>query len=58
MRAVIEIEMDNEAFVGNLRSEAARILAELAAKLRQGNPVGPSLYDVNGNRVGKVAVKR
>ena len=55
----IEIDTGNAAFEGGARlPECARILREVADKLEQGNDPEElrlwPLFDVNGNRVGKV----
>lgn len=57
MKLTITIDMDNDAFDDGTGGyfEAARILEELTAKLRSGNSID-GLYDVNGNKVGRVNV--
>ena len=48
----IIIDTDNAAFEGNAGAEVARILRVLAEKVDDGlNNV--SLYDINGNKVGR-----
>ena len=58
MHAKLKIEMDNAAFGGGGSFELARILAELAQKLREerGRPDGCKLRDYNGNTVGALEV--
>jgi hypothetical protein len=53
MKFILEIECDNAAFDGNLYTEVARILDDVAHKFNQGyTPVRIPLYDDNGRCVG------
>lgn len=54
----ITIATDNDAFAyGNLESEVARILTELAQSIAtQYLPTAKVLRDINGNRVGSCEV--
>lgn len=65
MIAVLEIGMDNDAFVDQPEAELARILRELADKVESNGFHGRGgdlslffAYDKNGNRVGKLEVTR
>ena len=51
------MQLDNAAFEDDPGYEVSRILRELADKIEQrGLEDGMILWDVNGNRVGKLAV--
>lgn len=50
MKFVVEINTDNSAFE-NGHNEISRILREVADKVEQGHPQGPT-RDINGNTVG------
>jgi hypothetical protein len=55
----LNIETDNDAFQGNEAEEVARILENLAARLRSEGALPSgfwSLLDLNGNRVGLFAL--
>ena len=58
MKLTIEINCNNAAFADDAAGECARILNHLAGQL--GNPLGiydgHRLFDINGNRVGKLEV--
>ena len=57
MTAKIEIDMDNATFQGaNGLIELGNILEEIAANLKKGNYLN-SLYDFNGNNVGKFTIE-
>lgn len=50
----IELKTDNAAFDGDdCDIEIARILHQLATNIEKGNRPN-SLYDINGNKVGRV----
>ena len=50
----IEINTDNAAFE-NLYSEVARILENLALQMVERHALPKYLYDINGNKCGKVS---
>lgn len=52
MKLTIEIEMGNSAFDGGWWNETARILHDLAGKIRQEESADFKLRDANGNPVG------
>ncbi|MES2367361.1 MAG: hypothetical protein V4563_15905 [Pseudomonadota bacterium] len=58
MKLTLTIQMDNAAFDDGADGlfEVARILAKLADGLRDGI-ASSSLFDVNGNKVGKFEIK-
>jgi hypothetical protein len=59
MRVQIDISADNDAFVPDPVCEIARILEELAERLRNVGEVRDGvLRDLNGNTVGRVVVER
>ncbi len=60
MKLTLTIQMDNAAFDDGAdgRLETARILFDLADKLRDGDSRNTSLLDSNGNKVGKVNAPR
>ena len=56
MTCALTIQMDNDAFDENSRTELARILRNVATKLEHEGEVeegGWSLRDINGNTVGE-----
>ena len=60
MELRINIQADNEAFENDNREhELARILREIAQRLESGEQFGwfLTIFDVNGNDVGRVALK-
>ena len=60
MKLVITINMDNDAFAGNEDTclcEAARILEEAVAKVRDEGSFPKKLFDINGNSVGTCSIK-
>ncbi len=59
MKLTIEISMDNAAFEVSPGTELARILRESARKVEgaEADEIGIfSLWDINGNKVGKLAI--
>ena len=61
MTLTIKIEMDNAAFEPCNGDEAARILDEVADKLRENDihkRITLPLMDVNGNKVGSAVTGR
>jgi hypothetical protein len=63
MKCTIDISMDNAAFSDDPNEELARILEDLADKLRNEimpatDPFRHKIYDINGNAVGSLVVKR
>lgn len=52
MKFSIEIETENEAFKLNTQREIARILQQLADRLRRERVDNGKLLDINGNSVG------
>ncbi len=57
MKLTLTIQMDNAAFEGEYGSvEVARILREVANRVSDPPQEFP-LFDINGNKVGKVEVK-
>lgn len=55
MRLKIDIDLDNDAFVGNTASEVSRILCSVATMLHDREDLfmaGIPLYDANGNCCG------
>lgn len=60
MKFTIEIQCDNAAFDGNnIGYETATILRDAAKKLEtlDGSVISFSLFDSNGNKVGKAEYK-
>lgn len=58
MKFQLSIKTDNAAFAaGNRNAETARILAEIAKKINEGNSSGKA-RDLNGNTVGAWAFTR
>jgi len=57
MQATIVVKMDNEAFADCPTHELARILQELAEKIRDKQSTDIRLRDINGNTVGAYIVK-
>ncbi len=57
MKAIIEVNLDNEAFKSN-PGELARVLRELSEKIEDGVTTGDnfSVHDVNGKSVGTLKV--
>ena len=62
MKLKIEISLDNAAFEDACGHESARILAKLAAALKEGcycmATLDAPLFDINGNKVGNAKVTR
>ncbi len=58
MRYVVEIEIDNEAFKPDAGVETANILHLLADRLDDQDTVERSLFDRNGNKVGRAYLAR
>lgn len=56
MAFTLAVETDNAAFDGNKVDEVARILRETIRRLEDGLTES-SLFDVNGNRVGKYSLE-
>ena len=58
MEFKLTFSMDNAAFGDEPGIEAARILQEIAAHIEENGVAGlsVSLFDINGNKVGKVQV--
>lgn len=54
MKCTIKIHMDNAAFADGNAFELARILRDTAQKFEDETLREFGLYDINGNRVGKV----
>jgi hypothetical protein len=52
MKFNLEFKMDNAAFADEPLAEAAGMLDEISAKLRDGDFKG-TLFDVNGNKIGQ-----
>jgi YD repeat-containing protein len=52
----IEINTDNDAFTYDSDTEVANILTRLVRHIEQSGIQVKSLYDTNGNRVGRVVV--
>ena len=60
MTFILKIDTDNAAFQnGNQAHETARILKEVVRRLRAGEDFSHylTLFDVNGNDVGRAAFK-
>jgi len=57
MQVIIQIKCDNEAFEGYPECEVSRILKDLAKMVLHHGMNDHSLFDVNGNKVGKFEVK-
>ena len=57
-RITITLETGNAAFDDAPATEIGRILRELADRIERDGIPPDYLYDVNGNRVGRVDVKR
>lgn len=59
MKLTLIIEMDNAAFEDGAEgtSEVSRILKEYADSLNDNSFRDKGLYDINGNKVGKVSVQ-
>jgi hypothetical protein len=49
----LEFDMENDAFSGDWRSEAARALRDVAKRIESGKDVS-KVMDSNGNSIGKV----
>lgn len=60
MKFTLTINCDNDAFTGQPEDEIARILEELAAKVRRGTPYDyyMNLYDANGLKVGRYCLDK
>ena len=60
MQLRINIQADNDAFEeGNREGELARIIRDISQRLEEGEEFGwfLTLFDINGNDVGRVALK-
>lgn len=56
----LKLETDNDAFAGSVeseRNEIARILRDVADRMEAGR-FTRSIYDLNGNRIGRVDWER
>lgn len=66
MKVQIEIELDNDAFNGNLLGELRRILLTVPTKVKaqlqrpasicQAPEASDKLLDINGNTIGKITL--
>jgi len=59
MKVTIKIKMDNAAFVESNNGELARLLEDIAKKVRDGNDIRrlrPAILDINGNVVGSITI--
>ena len=59
MKITIKIKMDNAAFVESNNGELARLLEDIAKKVRDGNDIRrlrPAILDINGNVVGSITI--
>ena len=52
MKLRIELDMDNDAFRNRMATETARILSEIARKIKNGATEGKAM-DLNGNGAGQ-----
>jgi len=58
-RLEIDIDLENDAFNSDEAFEVARILQELADRIKERGCYGSCIRDINGNTVGSIAkVKR
>tara|TARA_B100000459_G_scaffold117700_1_gene70503 strand:- start:673 stop:852 length:180 start_codon:yes stop_codon:yes gene_type:complete len=57
MKLLIELDMDNDAFVADPNKEASRILREYAYELNWHLVQNVSLKDLNGTTVGKAVIE-
>lgn len=58
MKLVIEIDLENDAFQGDLANEEiANILQRLVRDYQRGTAIERPLRDVNGNTVGHVGIQ-
>jgi len=58
MQVIITIDCDHAAFGDMPGMEVSRILRKTCDEMRFGIPKDTILMDVNGNKVGKLEVKR
>lgn len=58
MKCTINFEMNNAAFDGNEAGETARILNELAERIKPflATPDELTIWDLNGNKIGSMEV--
>ena len=57
MKLLIELDMDNDAFVADPNKEASRILREYAYELNWHLVQNVSLKDLNGTTVGRAVIE-
>lgn len=55
MDFVVQFEMDNDAFVEDMRAETVRVLGEVSRRVEWGQDYG-NVKDVNGNTIGRWSI--
>ena len=53
----VRIETVNDTFYDSVYDETARILEELARRIKTHQAIPPFLWDSNGNRVGEIELE-
>ncbi len=53
----IKFSTGNDSFYPSPEIESARILRELADRVEKGHSIPPSIFDMNGQKIGEILIK-